>query len=138
MQGPLFWPPNIIPTRHAANMAQAQQYIGSKISLISKSEIRYEGILHDINNVDSSLTVQNVKSYGTEGRKKVGPQIPPSAEIYDYIVFKGTDIQDIQIEQVCSTAVPGVILSIPSRFHRPFLTRNIPPSRSLPNLHRPC
>lgn len=119
-------------------MAQAQQYIGSKISLISKSEIRYEGILHDINNVDSSLTVQNVKSYGTEGRKKVGPQIPPSAEIYDYIVFKGTDIQDIQIEQVCSTAVPGVILSIPSRFHRPFLTRNIPPSRSLPNLHRLC
>lgn len=104
-----FWPPNIIPTRHAANMAQAQQYIGSKISLISKSEIRYEGILHDINNVDSSLTVQNVKSYGTEGRKKVGPQIPPSAEIYDYIVFKGTDIQDIQIEQVRSTDVPGVI-----------------------------
>jgi len=80
-----------------------------KISLISKSEIRYEGILHDINNNDSSLTVQNVKSYGTEGRKKVGPQIPPSAEIYDYIVFKGTDIQDIQIEQVRSTDVPGVI-----------------------------
>jgi len=104
-----FWPPNIIPTRQAANMAQAQQYIGCKISLISKSEIRYEGILHDINNVDSSLTVQNVKSYGTEGRKKVGPQIPPSAEIYDYIVFKGTDIQDIQIDQVRSTAVPGVI-----------------------------
>ena len=90
-------------------MGDPGDYIGSKISLISKSEIRYEGILHDINNNDSSLTVQNVKSYGTEGRKKVGPQIPPSAEIYDYIVFKGTDIQDIQIEQVRSTDVPGVI-----------------------------
>jgi protein LSM14 len=115
-------------------MGDPGDYIGSKISLISRSEIRYEGILHSINNVDSSLTLQNVKSYGTEGRKQIGPQIPPSAEIYDYIMFKGTDIKDIQIDQVRSTAAPDIPLSIPRRFHRSFPPSNQPYTRSRPNL----
>lgn len=115
-------------------MGDPGDYIGSKISLISRSEIRYEGILHSINNVDSSLTLQNVKSYGTEGRKQIGPQIPPSAEIYDYIMFKGTDIKDIQIDQVRSTAAPDIPLSIPRRFHRSFPPSNRPYTRSRPNL----
>ena len=115
-------------------MGDPGDYIGSKISLISRSEIRYEGILHSINNVDSSLTLQNVKSYGTEGRKQIGPQIPPSAEIYDYIMFKGTDIKDIQIDQVRSTAAPDIPLSIPMRFHRSFPPSNRPYTRSRPNL----
>ena len=37
-------------------------YIGSKISLISKSEIRYEGVLYKINTKESTVALQNGQS----------------------------------------------------------------------------
>lgn len=44
-------------------MAEAQNpavpYIGSQISLISKSEIRYEGILYTVDMKESTIALQN-------------------------------------------------------------------------------
>eukprot|EP00439_Symbiodinium_sp_Y106_P030165 s6559_g3.t1 len=82
-------------TVHGTMASSTIPYIGSKISLISNSNIRYEGILYTINTQESTIALQSVRSFGTEGRKV--PEIPPSSEIYDFIIFRGQDIKDLTV-----------------------------------------
>ncbi|KXZ43900.1 hypothetical protein GPECTOR_78g88 [Gonium pectorale] len=83
-----------------------ENYLNSLISLVSKSDIRYEGILFNINMEESSIALSQVRSFGTEGRRVNGVQVPPSNEVYDYIIFKGDDIKDLTVLGPPGTA-PG-------------------------------
>eukprot|EP00927_Polykrikos_kofoidii_P019682 TRINITY_DN19226_c0_g1_i2.p1 TRINITY_DN19226_c0_g1~~TRINITY_DN19226_c0_g1_i2.p1 ORF type:complete len:567 (+),score=91.75 TRINITY_DN19226_c0_g1_i2:69-1769(+) len=78
-------------------MAGNIPYMGSKISLITTADIRYEGILHTLNREDSTIAVQNVRSFGTEGRRR--PEVQMSNEIYDFIIFRGKDLKDLTVLQ---------------------------------------
>ncbi|KAK1761201.1 Scd6-like Sm domain-containing protein [Echria macrotheca] len=76
------------------------EFLGSRISLISRSDIRYVGTLHQINSDDSTVSLENVTSFGTEGRKgNPDEEVPPSDQVYEYIVFRGTDVKDLKIEE---------------------------------------
>ena len=58
------------------------------------------GTLHEINSENSTVALENVTSYGTEGRKnKPDEEIPPSDNVYEYIVFRGSDVKDLRIEE---------------------------------------
>ncbi|XP_041837176.1 protein LSM14 homolog B-like isoform X3 [Melanotaenia boesemani] len=73
-------------------------FIGSKISLISKAQIRYEGILSSVDTERSTVALAKVKSHGTEDRPTDRP-VPPKDEIYEYIIFRGSDIKDITVSE---------------------------------------
>ncbi|KAK9457149.1 Scd6-like Sm domain-containing protein [Dipodascopsis uninucleata] len=83
------------------------QFIGSKISLFSNSDIRYVGVLHDISSEDSTLTLKDVVSFGTEGRRgDPANEVPARDHVYDFIVFRGSEVKDLVIEDEESNSVP--------------------------------
>lgn len=75
--------------------------------MISKKNIRYEGILYSINEADSTLALQNVQAYGTEGREKVDSSnyIGPQDAVHPYLLFRGCDIKDLHVHE--SKSKPG-------------------------------
>ncbi|SPO31288.1 related to SCD6 - protein may bind RNA and have a role in RNA processing [Ustilago trichophora] len=82
-------------------MATAE-YIGALISLISKSDIRYQGLLASINPNEATIALEQVRSWGTEGRVSAQgrPQeeILPSDHVYEYIMFRAADVKDLKID----------------------------------------
>merc|ERR1719272_25400 len=91
-------------------MAGVQAFIGRRISLVSKAEIRYEGTLYNINMNDATVALQDVKSYGTEERE-VAQKLEGSSEVYEYIIFRGSDIKALH---VCEEQAPVAPAAPPS------------------------
>lgn len=56
---------------------QSGSILGSKISLITNAMVRYEGVLSEVDPTKKSMTLINVMSFGTEGRRNNQSEIPP-------------------------------------------------------------
>ncbi|CAB3407670.1 unnamed protein product [Caenorhabditis bovis] len=102
-------------------MANQTPYIGSKISLISKLDIRYEGILYTVDTNDSTIALAKVRSFGTEKRATANP-VAARDDVYEYIIFKASDIKDLIVCDTPKMATIGgglpydpAIISVSSR-----------------------
>jgi protein LSM14 len=63
--------------------------LGSYISLVTNSKIRYEGTLIHIDPIEKSMTLKKVRSFGSEGRRNGINEIPPTPNTeYEVIKFK--------------------------------------------------
>jgi protein LSM14 len=83
--------------------------LGSKISLISKKNIRYEGTLYSINETDATVALQNVRAFGTEGRETEDSiAVPASDQIHPYLLFRGQDIKDLHVHENAAAVPPAV------------------------------
>jgi protein LSM14 len=56
------------------------------------------GILHEINPEQSTIALEDVYSFGTEGRP-AKDFLPASSQKFDYIVFRGSDVKDVKIAE---------------------------------------
>jgi protein LSM14 len=77
-------------------MSAGMPELGSKISLISKADIRYEGRLFTVDPKECTIALASVRSFGTEDRDTPYP-VPAQNQVYDYILFRGSDIKDIRV-----------------------------------------
>ena len=60
----------------------------------------YFGTLHQINPEQSTIALEDVYSFGTEGREPSAEKfVPASPQKFDYIVFRGSDVKDIKIAE---------------------------------------
>lgn len=85
--------------------------LGSRISLISKKNIRYEGTLYSINEKEATVALQNVRAFGTEGREKNDNNesttfVPPQDAVHPYLLFRGCDIKDLHVHEGVPTTKP--------------------------------
>jgi len=71
-------------------------YIGRQISLISTSDVRYEGKLFSIDPTESTIALENVRQMGTEDRS-TDKVIEASPTVYEYIIFRGENIQNLKL-----------------------------------------
>ena len=55
-----------------------------------------------------------MKSFGTEGRKGGKDEYPPSEVIYEQIVFRGSDVKDLRIEEQNKEKAPPAMPQDPA------------------------
>lgn len=70
--------------------------------MISKKNIRYEGTLYSINKDNATVALQNVRSFGTEGREKsdaATTYVAPQDAVHPYLLFRGCDIKDLHVHE---------------------------------------
>ena len=123
------------------------EYIGKTISLISVTDNRYVGLLEGIDSDKGTVTLNEVRCFGTEGRKNWGPdEIYPQNTVYNSVKFNGNEVKDLSILEVkiedvhpvlppTATAVPMMPMQEQPRSQAPPSQQSAPPQQVLSLIH---
>lgn len=71
--------------------------IGKTLSIITKAESRYQGILVEVDTVKKIMSVKNVKQFGTEGRRNGVSEIPANEGVIALVKFKVELIKEFNV-----------------------------------------
>lgn len=88
-------------------MAELDNLIGSRITLISQVDVRYDGVLFSINSKEASIVLREVKCHGTEDRvSDPAKKVAPSSVSMPFVSFPGQDIKDLYVHEGDATSIP--------------------------------
>lgn len=62
--------------------------IGDIVSLVTNAEQRYEGTLVAVDSEKNTMSLKNVKAWGTEGRKNGEEEVAPNDKVLGSVKFK--------------------------------------------------
>ena len=80
------------------------------MSIITTALVRYEGVLSEVDPINKAMTLVNVKSFGSEGRRGAN-EIPPAEGEINEARFKVDHIKDFKIVEKPNPALldPAII-----------------------------
>lgn len=112
--------------------------------MISKKNIRYEGLLYSINESNATVALQNVRSFGTEGRDANDPEtdfVAATEQVHPFLLFRGQDIKDLHVhENQDAPAAEGAASAAPAATSTatPKTSQDPPPLASEPTAPPPA
>lgn len=105
-----------VPQPVSHGETQASQFLGRQVWLTSKSFNRYLGILSAIDQGRASISLSQVVSFGSEGRLAAAglasEEVPPSEATLDLVVFRATDVEQIQLVPLPPGASPYALTPV--------------------------
>lgn len=98
----------------------AGKIVGSYLSILTKVQCRYEGVVEAFDKAEKTITLTQVKSFGSEGRKGGNDEVPPSQTVHAKVKFRLDFLQKFDIIQKPSSSVdPAIIASEESERPKP-------------------
>ena len=76
---------------------QKNQIIGKAMWLITKADVRYEGVLFEVDKVNKTMSLKQVKNMGTEGRRNGVNELQPDGKVLGTVKFRVDLIKNFKI-----------------------------------------
>ncbi|XP_019167293.1 PREDICTED: protein decapping 5-like [Ipomoea nil] len=83
---------------------------GSFVNLLTRSGARYQGYVSRVDSLEFLIALTDVKCFGTEGRRMDGQDYSGSEKIYEFMIFRGSEVIELQF----LTSPPAQIGFVPN------------------------